>query len=51
MCDLGNLYRLGYGVERDIQEGRRWYERAAAMGDKGAIATLEMLDNPPQLMF
>jgi hypothetical protein len=37
---IGRCYERGIGVERDVDEARRWYERAAAKGDEDAIAKL-----------
>jgi hypothetical protein len=30
--NIGQMYRLGRGIQRDVMEAKRWYERAAAMG-------------------
>jgi hypothetical protein len=30
--NIGQMYRLGRGIQRDVLEAKRWYERAAAMG-------------------
>ncbi len=30
--NLGQLYRLGRGIQRDMVQARRWYERAAERG-------------------
>jgi TPR repeat protein len=44
MRSLGLCYIQGHGVERDVDEARRWLERAAATGDAGSIAELEKLN-------
>lgn len=31
--ELGDLYREGNGVKRDLKEALRWYKRAADQGD------------------
>ena len=30
--NIGQMYRAGRGIQRDVLEAKRWYERAAAMG-------------------
>ena len=40
---LGWMYHVGLGVARDTAEAIRWYERAAAKGEEGAIAALAEL--------
>ena len=44
MRSLGICYIQGHGVERDVDEARRWLERAAAAGDARSIEELEKLN-------
>jgi TPR repeat protein len=44
MLSVGHCYTKGVGVERDLDEARRWLERGAAAGDAHAVAALEKLD-------
>lgn len=39
-ANLGNMYRLGYGVSHDGAEAVRWYRLAAEQGDAAAQANL-----------
>jgi len=41
---MGDLYRNGYGVAKDIAEARRWYEKAVAAGYESAKSDLASLD-------
>ncbi|KAH8047520.1 hypothetical protein JL720_16093 [Aureococcus anophagefferens] len=41
---LGKCLENGYGVDRDLDEAKRWYARVAAKGDEEAIAALERLN-------
>ena len=41
MWFLGNCYKNGTGITRDLSEARRWYERAAAAGSE--LARVEAL--------
>lgn len=43
MRNVGQLYRLGQGVERDPAEAARWFERAAELGLANAQANLGAL--------
>jgi TPR repeat protein len=43
MLRLGMLYEAGRGVERDYAEARRWYEKAADLGDWPAMMSLGRL--------
>jgi TPR repeat protein len=43
MRNLGQMYRLGQGVERDPAEAARWYRRAADIGFDRAQANLAAL--------
>jgi hypothetical protein len=43
MLRLGMLYEAGRGVERDYAEARRWYEKAAGLGDWPAMMSLGRL--------
>ena len=40
---LAYLYAAGLGVEVDVEEAKRWYERAAEKGHAASIAALEKL--------
>ena len=44
MFAVGLSHIQGHGVERDLDEARRWLERAAAAGDARAIEELEKLN-------
>ena len=37
MFNLGVLYENGRGVQRDLSEARRWFEKAAEAGDVTAM--------------
>lgn len=39
---LGNLYRNGYGVEKDLSQSFFWYKKAAGLGHNKAQAYLAM---------
>ena len=41
---LGICYIQGHGMERDVDEARRWLKRAAAAGDAKSIEELEKLN-------
>ena len=41
--NVGLSNEKGVGVERDVDEAKRWYARAAAKGDKSAIKSLARL--------
>jgi TPR repeat protein len=41
---MGYCYETGDGAELDLEDARRWYELAAAKGNKLAIARLEVLE-------
>jgi TPR repeat protein len=43
MYRLGYSYQWGYGVKRDYQQGRQWYEKAAAAGSTKAMNNLGLL--------
>ena len=43
--NVGYCYESGGGVERDLDEARRWYARAAAKGHEGAIEVLAELNH------
>ena len=36
MVDVGNMYRLGYGVEKNQAEAVKWFRKAAEQGNAGA---------------
>ena len=40
MVQLGELYRQGHGVPKDIAQARQWFEKAAASGDASASKAL-----------
>jgi TPR repeat protein len=42
--NVGVCYEKGDGVERDLDEARRWYARAAAKGHQAAIERLAELN-------
>lgn len=47
---IGNLYRDGSGVERDLEKALAWYEKGSAAGNTGcdlALATLKLTTAPP----
>jgi TPR repeat protein len=44
VCAVASRYRYGSGVERDLDEAKRWYARAAANGHQAAKRYLEELD-------
>jgi hypothetical protein len=46
MCRLGVCYCQGQSVPRDVQEGVRWYRRAAWAGSTEAIRDLERMGVP-----
>jgi TPR repeat protein len=37
---IGELYEGGFSVSKDIQEAKRWWKRAAALGNQEAAAQL-----------
>lgn len=41
---LGECYKEGFGVEKDIEEAVRWYQKAAERGSKYAQEQLSMLN-------
>src|SRR5258708_10754409 len=45
--NLGRMYENGTGVPKDTDEARRLYQKAAALGVKGASDRLEQLRNAP----
>ena len=42
--NMGCFYRTGRGVQRDVDEARRWFSRAAAKGFENAAINLACLD-------
>jgi TPR repeat protein len=40
---MGQCYGMGEGVEVNLAEAKRWWERAAAKGDECAISNLLVL--------
>ncbi|CAO4140085.1 hypothetical protein [Methylorubrum extorquens] len=43
MSALGTLYAEGWGVTRDRSAAKLWYEKAAALGDTGAMQKIATL--------
>ena len=41
---MGNLYRHGQGVERDLTQAKTWYERGVEAGNTGCNAALASLE-------
>lgn len=41
---LGNCYRYGYGVSKDLQKARYWYQQAANQGNRDARLQLDDLN-------
>ena len=41
---MGYLMDIGIGVERDIDEAKRWYQRAAGQGNKRAMARVNEMN-------
>jgi cell division septation protein DedD len=51
LFNLGQMYRLGIGVDRDLAKAEQYYRRAAELGHVGAQANLGSMlydRNPPQ---
>ena len=44
MANIGALYHQGVGVEFDLDEAKRWYDRAAAAGKPPSAVFLRDLD-------
>ena len=42
--NLGNMYYLGKGVERDWPEAERWYRLAMEQGHRHAVQFLKRLE-------
>lgn len=40
LFNIGQMYRLGHGVERDLTKAEQYYRRAAELGHIGAMANL-----------
>ena len=40
---IGTCYKNGFGVEADLEEAKKWYEKAAAQGNENAINDLKKL--------
>lgn len=45
---IGNCYRNGNGVEKNLEEAIRWYRMAAEYGDEDAMRHLQDLNVPQQ---
>jgi TPR repeat protein len=43
MLRMGDLYRNGDGVDRDLREAAEWYSRSAQQGNKQAQLALAEL--------
>ena len=43
MNSLGDLYKIGFGVEQDDAKAIEWYTKAADLGDETAQSNLESL--------
>jgi TPR repeat protein len=43
MKNLGSLYEMGRGVQRDYAESLRWYKMAAELGDWSAMVSIGKL--------
>ena len=43
MRNLGNLFEHGFGVTKNLDDARKWYEKAAIAGDEEAKKRLELL--------
>jgi TPR repeat protein len=43
MDSLGHCYETGSGVKQDLVEAKRWYKKAAELGDEDAKAALKRL--------
>ena len=41
--NISNCYRLGYGVEKNLERAIHWAQQAAAQGDEEAINLLNKL--------
>ena len=39
---LAVIYHYGIGIDRDLAEARRWYEKAAKNGDSAAAYALSL---------
>ena len=44
--NLGVCYELGEGVEKDLEEAKKWYQLAAKQGEEEAKSALDRLKNP-----
>ncbi|MBR5033218.1 MAG: SEL1-like repeat protein [Treponema sp.] len=44
--EIGKLYEVGLGVEKNADKAKEWIERAAKQGSEGAIYTLQYMTNP-----
>jgi hypothetical protein len=40
---LGNMYRNGLGVDKDVAQAARWYYKAAVQGDADAQFSLAVI--------
>lgn len=43
MCEVANLYYIGFGVEKNLDEAIKWLEKAVDEGDESAAVTLGRL--------
>ncbi|MBR4824785.1 MAG: sel1 repeat family protein [Spirochaetaceae bacterium] len=44
--EIGKLYEVGLGVEKDIEKSKKWIGKASEQGHEGAIYTLQYITNP-----
>jgi TPR repeat protein len=44
MFNLGNRYKYGRGVTKDVNQAREWYTKAVAQGDAMAQTKLDQLN-------
>ena len=45
MFNLGNCYKNGRGVTKDLNKAREWYTKAAAQGHEQAQTELDSLNS------
>lgn len=44
MMHLGKMYYNGWGVTHDHDKGKKWHEKAAALGNKESIEKLKKMN-------
>jgi hypothetical protein len=42
---MGLIYQNGWGVNKDIAEAKRWFQKAADQGNAGSRIALQKLNN------